>query len=420
MTKAAEWPWSGGLLGQRRQILATDILAVAIAVSLPWSTSATEILVWVWLFTAIPTIRRGEFREMAMTAVGGLPVLLFLLGVIGMLWAYDVPMSERLGGLKSFYKLLFIPPLIIHFRQSERGAWVVYGFVASCGALLMLAGLTMIPGFPWHGRQGPGTPMKDYIAQSGEFIACIFLLAPVALSTWRQRLFAPLIAVIALCVALAAGIMFPSSISRTGLVVAPILLVIFLFKYLNGRHALILFAVIAVLGGAAASFAPSVRNNVKGLVTEVVDFSPEGKRTRAGERLEYWRKSIGFFASAPIIGHGTGSIHDQFRRSVDGEVGMAALAAENPHNQTLALAIQFGLVGVVALWAMWIAHLLFFRGEGYAAWAGTMFVVQNIIGSLFNSHLSDFTQGWGYVIGVGVAAGIVLKRQPLDPAANPN
>jgi len=30
---------------------------------------------------------------------------------------------------------------------------------------------------------------------------------------------------------------------------------------------------------------------------------------------------------------------------------------------------------------------------------------------LFNSHLFDFTQGWGYVFGVGVAAGMVLKQR---------
>jgi hypothetical protein len=29
---------------------------------------------------------------------------------------------------------------------------------------------------------------------------------------------------------------------------------------------------------------------------------------------------------------------------------------------------------------------------------------------MFNSHLFDFTQGWTYVFGVGVAGGMVLRR----------
>jgi hypothetical protein len=43
-------------------------------------------------------------------------------------------------------------------------------------------------------------------------------------------------------------------------------------------------------------------------------------------------------------------------------------------------------------------------------------VVQNIVGSLFNSHLFDFGQGWTYVIGVGVAGGIALKTAAAEKA----
>ena len=80
----------------------------------------------------------------------------------------------------------------------------------------------------------------------------------------------------------------------------------------------------------------------------------------------------------------------------------------NPHNQTLNVAIQWGVLGVVVLYATWWLHLLLFRGEGLAAWIGLMVVVQNIFTSLFNSHLFDFHEGWMYVLGVGVAGGMVL------------
>ena len=41
--------------------------------------------------------------------------------------------------------------------------------------------------------------------------------------------------------------------------------------------------------------------------------------------------------------------------------------------------------------------------------ARLLVVVQNIFTSLFNSHLFDFHEGWMYVLGVGVAGGMVLK-----------
>ena len=90
----------------------------------------------------------------------------------------------------------------------------------------------------------------------------------------------------------------------------------------------------------------------------------------------------------------------------------------NPHNQTLNVAVQWGTIGVVLLYAMWLVHLLLFRGEGLVAWIGLLVVVQNIFTSLFNSHLFDFHEGWMYVLGVGVAGGMTLAaRQRGLPAA---
>ena len=83
----------------------------------------------------------------------------------------------------------------------------------------------------------------------------------------------------------------------------------------------------------------------------------------------------------------------------------------NPHNQTLNVAVQWGVIGIVVLYAMWLLHLLLFRGEGLAAWIGLLVVVQNIFSSLFNSHVFDFHEGWMYVLGVGVAGGMVLTER---------
>jgi len=110
-------------------------------------------------------------------------------------------------------------------------------------------------------------------------------------------------------------------------------------------------------------------------------------------RLEFWSKSVEFVKSAPLIGNGTGSIPELFRRSAAGQSGVAAAGSSNPHNQTLAVAIQLGLLGVGLLWAMWAAHLWLFRAPGLAEWIGLVIVVQNIVGSLFNSHLFDFLTG---------------------------
>ena len=129
-----------------------------------------------------------------------------------------------------------------------------------------------------------------------------------------------------------------------------------------------------------------------------------------GFRLEFYEKSIAIIMKAPIMGHGTGTVHAQFKDMADGQTGIPAIITGNPHQQTFAVAIQLGLVGVALLWAMWIAHLLLFCDTGVIPWLGLLVVVQNIFGSLLNSHIFDFTQGWIYVFGVGVLGGAVLRE----------
>jgi O-antigen ligase len=47
---------------------------------------------------------------------------------------------------------------------------------------------------------------------------------------------------------------------------------------------------------------------------------------------------------------------------------------------------------------------------------GLLVVVQNILTSLFNSHLFDFHEGWMYVLGVGVAGGMAARAKKVIDA----
>jgi hypothetical protein len=84
----------------------------------------------------------------------------------------------------------------------------------------------------------------------------------------------------------------------------------------------------------------------------------------------------------------------------------------------LYVAIQWGAIGIVVIYAMWLLHLRLFRGDGSAAWIGLLVVVQNFLTSLFNSHIFDFHEGWMYVLGVGVAGGMVLKTRLREGSRN--
>jgi O-antigen ligase len=158
-----------------------------------------------------------------------------------------------------------------------------------------------------------------------------------------------------------------------------------------------------------------LRARTEAIPTEAQRYEKTDERTSTGERLEFWKKSIEFIRQAPVIGHGTGSIRALFEKAAAGQTGLSGIVAANPHNQTLAVGIQLGVLGIAVLWAMWVAHLMLCRCGCLAAWVGLVIVAQNITGSLFNSHIFDFGQGWTYVIGFGVAGGMILRNRAIAP-----
>ena len=410
---AGSTPWwqmtSIGLSRNRSEALA-DGLAVALAASIPWSTSATGVFAALWLLTYITICDFAEIRRVILRPAGGLPLLLIALGAAGMLWA-GVSWAERFNGFGSYLKLAFIPLLLCHFNRSERAHHVVIGFLASCTVMLILS-WTM---FAWvdmplpFRSKGTGIPVKDYIAQGGMFSICAFIVARFAWDFWRagSRYFA--IACALLAVAFLANIFYVAT-SRTSLVVVVILLIVFGYRQAHWKGMLGLGLAFLLLMAIAWPSAEYFRERVSLFAEEVQAFHPEGDPTPAGERMEFWKKSIGFIKEAPVFGHGTGSIREQFARAAAGKSGMAGEVSANPHNQIFAVGIQTGIIGIGLLIAMWLAHLMLFQSASVAAWIGLLITVQNIIGSMFNSHLFDFTHGWAYVVGVGIAGGVVLQQ----------
>jgi O-antigen ligase len=397
---------------------AGDWLAIAVVASLPWSTSATVALIILWLVALLPTLDVGDVRRELTTAAGGLPVLLWVLAALGMLWA-DVPWAERIDGLGGFHRLLAIPLLLAQFRRSDRGACAAYAFLVSATLLLALSWfLALLPvpvaaRVPLFGAHAAyyGVPVKDYISQSGIFLICAFGLIGAAYERWQrgQRRYAAVWLALAAC--FLANIAFVIT-GRTAVFVAPILAFVLGYRLFGWRGLVIATVAAAVLVGGGIAGSSYLRGRVMYTVTELRNYLGTGEANSTGLHLEFLKKSAEIVAAAPVIGHGTGSIAAQFRRDASGTSGTAsALTTVNPHNQIFAVAIELGLAGAAVLLAMWAAHFLLFRGGGLLPWLGTIVVVENFASSLFNSHLFDFGQGWLYVFGVGIAGGAVLRRR---------
>jgi hypothetical protein len=418
MTNSAVGAAAATAFDRHRLARVTDGAAAAVAASLPWSTSATGILVAIWFVALLLTLDLAMLRREIMTPAGGAPLILVALAGLGMAWA-DVGLGQRLHGFEGYLKLLCIPFLLVQFRGSARGWWVIYGFFGAAAALLVVSfGLAWIPGLPWRGNM-PGVPVKDYITQSGVFALCVFALLGCAAEAWRERRRQLAWGLILVAAGFLADIAFVAT-GRTALVTLAVLVPIFGYRQLGRKGVAAAGVLGCVLAGALWVSSPYLRHRITQLGYEVEMYRAEHEVSSAGLRLDFWKSSIAAIAKAPIAGNGTGSIPEQLRSAIAPETGIASFATVNPHNEILVVTIQLGLIGTVALLAMWTAHLLLFRGGGAVSWIGLVAVVQNMVGSLFNSHLSDFTQGWIYVFAVGALGGTALRQAASRPTRSPS
>ena len=385
-----------------------DVVAVMLTASLPWSTSLVGILSVVLVIVMLPTIDASAFIASLKRPICVAPIALFALALVGTLWS-DARWGLRLYAVAPTAKLLLLPLLFYHFSRSQRGLWVLIAFLASCALMVVMSWIVLF--FPNLTLKkdviSPGVFVKDYIDQSQEFALCAVVLAFPIVTFLREKKIALALLLGALSLAFLTNMMFVI-VSRTALITIPVMLAVFAVLHLRWQTSVGMLAAGVVLVGLAWIASPLLQEKLSSIRSEYQAYTEQGATTSVGERLEFWRKSLQFFAEAPIVGHGTGSTEGLFVQAAVGHTGVAAEVIRNPHNQTLNVAVQWGVIGVVILYAMWLSHLWMFRGEGLANWIGLLVVVQNIFTSLFNSHIFDFHEGWMYVLGVGVAGGLVL------------
>lgn len=392
-----------------------DVLVVLIVACLPWSTSLPAILVGLWLLALVPVIAPDDFLKLAKRPICYWPIVFFLLAVIGTLWS-SAPWAVRLYAVGPLAKLLAVPLLIYHFQRSSRGSWVFGAFFVSSALLMVLSWTVAVePQFALKHDAYYGVPVKNYIDQSQEFALCAVGALYFIVQSFRQRQWLK-----TGILAIAAGGFFANMafvvVSRTALVTMPIMVSVFVLSCLSRRGMVAAIGVVLMIVTAAWFSSPSLRDRTATFFSQYEAYETKNEATSVGMRLEFWRKSLRFFSEAPAIGHGTGSVRLLFTEAAANQSGAAAEIIANPHNQTLYAAVQWGIVGIFILYAMWLCHLLLFRGTSPADWVGLLVVTQNMLTSAFNSHLFDFHAGWMYVLGVGVASGMVL---PIRTSAAP-
>lgn len=407
-----------------------DMSAFALAAILPWSTSGTAIAAVVFIIASLGSLEWKSFSRVLSRPVVYVPLAFVALFALGMLWANEIGWKERLHGLNPALRFLVLPLLFYHFERSERGWQVAKTFFWSCVLLMATSWLAWLTNVQLSGSS-LGVPVKNYIDQGQEFSLC------VAGGLWwlhraiKARDYKPAAWIAVVLFLFLLNLAFVVA-SRTALLMVPAFMVVFGVLHLGRKAAVASLLAVVVAATLLWTASPYLRGRISSVSSEIKSYFGDcAPITSMGERLLFWRRSLAFIGAAPILGHGTGTVHHLFakdaqaRNEVPRQRGTlkagrkvriclhdVGYEAGNPHQQILSVGMQAGIVGIVLLLALWFVHLRWFwPALSAAGWLGFAVVFQNIATSLANSHLFDFTPGWIYVIGVGLAGGLLMQEK---------
>jgi O-antigen ligase len=395
-------------LGNARQVS-----AIATAFTLPLSTTGQNITVAIFAVLALITLDRVRFRATLRSAAGYLPVVLFALILIGTLWSVQ-PYGVAIRWVSPYAKLLLIPLMIATAFTPRQALQIACGFLAACVVLLAFSWASLLwPSGPWHWFKSPGIPVKDNAVQSGCFALCAFGLAISTVRTWSQG-DRRAIAMGILALLFFADI-FLIYLSKTGIIMAGSLLGLLIMHTWNWRLALAIAAPSALVIAVALWVSGPAQQRLAEMSTDMHAGDITGETLSTAARMDFWSKALGFVKEAPLLGHGTGSIKPLYQAMEATNPSPYGQATPDPHNQFLHVTLQVGLLGGVILLAMWAAHFRMFLHRDVVSIMGQAVVLQNFVGSLFNSHLSTVTQGMLYCLAVGVL-GAAVRDQLAGPA----
>jgi O-antigen ligase len=372
-------------------------IAVALGFSIPISTALDSVLVVALLLC---WAAGGRFRE-KWAAVRGNPVALaacafFLLHVAGS--AYGLGSGrEVLSDLDKAGVLLLVPILVSLQPGVE---WLRRALVALLAALaltlllsyLLWLGLLPEAGFIKGFAYDPVVFKKKIghgvLMAYGAFI--LALAAHEAVST-RVR------ALLWLFCGLAAFNVLFMVWSRTGQLVVMALALYFLVSA-YGRRGVLAAAALGLVIGGAAYLAPSSSLHLRTLATikEFKDWRA-GKPDRvANARLEAWTNSVQIVRQHPFAGVGTGGFGLAYARQVE---GTAMPPLPGPENQYLLTTVQFGVVGLAVLLALFATqwHQAARLGSRTETRLARGLVILMVVGCLFNSFLRDHAHAHLYV-----------------------
>ncbi len=311
---------------------------------------------------------------------------LFCLMALAMSYSLAAPL-QALDTLKKYRELLLFPAIIGLFALSPRyRSWAEHAFLAGCAVLMLVSYLMFFNIVP---EQRYGHSLVYHITHS-------FFMAVLSFWALHKALIRAPGRSIWLVIFLAAVInLFYIAPGRTGMFVFCGLMLLFFYQRFSLTKWLICLSLFCIAILVVYQTSDNFSGRIQEAVKEIHEYQPGKSRTSIGQRFDWWSTSIALIKEKPLLGHGTGSYPLAHRNITE---NTAIQATDNPHNEYLLIAVQFGLVGLLLFFGMVISQLI--EAKKHPTLERHLLqgvILATLTGSLMNSLLFDSQQGHFYL-----------------------
>ncbi len=367
----------------------SQIFAIITAFVLPLSTAALEIFL---ILSVIFSLFAGKWREkykiFCTNRVALMFVIFFVLFVVGLSYT-SASKLEALHSLLKYSKFLLGFFLFSVFIEKKIAFYAVCAFLLAATITLFLSFSKYFTGWDILHRFGSDSGIfKDHIFTGFLLAFTSYCYGLIAFSIKKWRFLSSLLFFLAIY-----DVLF-INVGRSGYIIFFSLFFLSGWQQLRWRGLGIAFLLSIILLGSTLFSTNKLKLNFSATQTELQQYDKEKFDTSTGLRLTFYKNSLRLIRQHPWIGTGTGSFsHAYSHIETDHRAD-----TNNPHNEYLNIGVQFGLLGIMILFALFYTHWHeSFKLEPMRKNFAQAILVSIAVGSLFNSWLLDITQGSFYV-----------------------
>ena len=347
-----------------------------------------------WLFDNVKDKFQKNFLVLKSNPVSFISMIVFLIFLIGVLYA-DAEKKEILAGLSDGSKFLFISLTMIYFADGKFKSFFLSGFISAMIITLLLSYLLwfgLLPDmFFVKGSNNDCVIFHSHITQNTFMAYTAFIFAiwsRFALSRKLQLVWG-LLSLAAFCnvFLLVAG--------RTGHLVMIVLFIYFFLTWKNFKSFIIALMLILFFT-TILKFYPTnpFFLRTKAMIKEIKEWNyKKPNKTSSGQRLEFYFNSLKIINENLFFGTGTASFQKTYKKAMK-ETAFNKTA--NPHNDYLMIAVQFGIIGFLALLIFFVTQwrcAVFLTQKSFTL-LSRGFIITIMLSCMVNSPISDHGEGW--------------------------